>query len=162
MSYLQIHQVIDRIQGLHTQFGRELAALVVPADDPQGQMILKTIRDCEKHFENRLLSSIIDQDPAIMETWVQFIPDEEIQGFFQMLDPAHAKYEEDLLVTTHLFFTSLSVFYHQIAQQLQGAEMVTFLEDLAKFTEEQNAMLAWKTRDSDLHVPHPMNKSISM
>ncbi len=162
MSYLQIHQVINRIQGLHAQFGRELAGLGVPADDPQGLMILNTIRDCEQHFENRLVNSKIDEDSAIMETWVQFIPDEEIQIFFHMLDPTHVKYEEDLLVTTHLFFTSLGVFYHQIARQVQGPKIITFLEDLAKFTEEQNSMLAWKTRDSDLHVPRPMNKPISM
>ncbi|MCA9070582.1 MAG: hypothetical protein KDA84_16745 [Planctomycetaceae bacterium] len=150
MAYQQVREILETVRHFHRYFRREIEASYSTTQDPRSQFLLRSIRRGEQEMDLALGKYRKDGDQAVLDTWIQFVPSEEIQEvLFKKKIPDHSTPSE-VLEWKREFDASLVEFYRNIARQVSAPRTQELFESLATMTDQRLTDQSWQAREDEL------------
>ncbi len=147
MTYQKVGEIITRIREAHEKLRNALQEAEVGSTEGVRQDFLTALAAEESNLESELARH---QDATagsnILETWLQYVPDEEMQAVLK-----HSKFKPDMSVEETvaqktLFDQALFELYASLARQSSNRVQELF-ESLRDQTESQIVANNWNIRD---------------
>ncbi|MCA9009586.1 MAG: hypothetical protein KDB01_07565 [Planctomycetaceae bacterium] len=78
MNFQQVRDILKRVRERHRQFREILATAEQYISDARLQQIADEMRQHEQHWEAALARYRDDAENAVLELWIQYVPDETV------------------------------------------------------------------------------------
>lgn len=149
MSYQQVRDILNDIREHHRKFRKALAHV----EEQSGQKadvewIANGLRRHEEHWETALARYGREGEESILNTWVQFTPDESIR---EALDDLVVKPDMTLEDVTELavkFHTSLVETYATLSRAVSAPRAQELFSRLLELEQTVAAEQAWSGRNT--------------
>lgn len=150
MAYQQIKDVIAHIRNCHRLLRDGLEQSRVRTDDAATARLMEGLRQDEHQLQLALTRIGADDNPSVLETWLQYPPNELLTTALQ-----HVRFDKDMpidqIVARKQEFDQVML---QTYQQLQSAssapQFQEFFQHLIDYTETRIKNQSWAVRDSEL------------
>lgn len=150
MAYQQVKEILDAVRRFHQRLRRELEEAYPDTEDPRSKFLLRSLRRGEQEMDLALGKYEKSGESSVLETWVQYVPSEDIEAvLLSGKIPSHSS-PEDVLEWKLKFDESLATFYRQLADQIAAPRAKELFESLATLVEQRLSDQTWQTRDEDL------------
>lgn len=150
MAYEQVRDILEAVRHFHRHLRREMEEAYPNTEDPRSQFLLRSIRRSEQEMDLALGKYRKEGDETVLDTWIQYIPSEEVQRvLFEKKLPDHSS-PEDVLEWKQEFDASLADFYRNLARQVSAARAQELFESLAATTDQRVTDQAWQAREDEL------------
>lgn len=95
-----------------------------------------------------------DGTNSVLETWIQYIPDDDLQATILEGKLPPGATPDEVLEWRRKMDVALVDFYHQLASQVSATRAVELFESLAGLAEQRLTDHIWQGRDDDLAPNH--------
>jgi len=147
MSYAKARDILSHVRESHRRFSDTLAQIEQESNSEGIEWISKSFRHHERQWQMALAKSGGDDEEAILETWIQFIPSEKL---FQELD--------EIVVTPQMsidqvagaavqFHEALMHLYATLSSQVAAQRAREFFTRLWEHEKTVVSQQAWASRE---------------
>ncbi len=146
MSYAQVRDILSRVREGHQRFRDTLAHIEQESNNDGTEWIAKSFRQHEQHWQMALAKSGGDDQDAILNTWIQVVPSEEL---FSELDDIVVTPEmtlDDVVAAAVGFHSALVNLYRTLSTQVSAPRAKEFLTSLLEYEQTVVAQQAWAAR----------------
>lgn len=143
-----VSEILERIKGFHLRVRDQLLQRPTVSDDR-----LNFARDSICAHEERVIAALEDYvrdgDRAVLDTWVQFVPVEEIQQALSGTDLVTAASVDELLARKAAFDDAVIALYQHMAQETSAPHVVEAFSQLAAQAKKFATQQSWSLRDPE-------------
>lgn len=93
-SYQQIKDIIQILRRVHTEIGNLCKAGGATLGDTKVGLLLETFAQRQQHMVKFLDTSERGADDKVVETWIQFVPDEQVENRLKSMQAVETRPEE--------------------------------------------------------------------
>lgn len=142
MAAQQVYQILNAIRGVHRQLAERFRELDEAATDQRIQFLLEDMERRERKFDDCVGEYASEEDPAVLESWLQFVPDEttHIDHISERL--AEPQTLGALVEETLRLNSSLSDAYLILAEEAPTEQLKDLFMDLARMEERNDCHYA--------------------
>jgi hypothetical protein len=142
MPAQQVIEILDAIRDVHRRLAERYGELDQAATDERIQLMLEDMQQREQKFDQNIAAYESEEDPAVLETWLQFVPEEavHIERISERL--ATPRTIEELVEETLRLNSTLCDAYLVLAQEAPISELRDLFMDLAKLEERNDCHYA--------------------
>ena len=150
MAYQQVREILNSVRQFHRRLRHEVDAAYPGTDDPRAKFLLRSIRRGEQELDLALAKYAKEGERSVLDTWIQYVPTEEIETVLLSGElPPHSS-PEDILEWKLEFDASLADFYRQLADQVSAPRAKELLESQAALIEQRLSDQSWQAREEYL------------
>jgi hypothetical protein len=132
MPAAQVFSILDGIRQVHRQLAARYHELDKVATDERIQLLLEDMQKREQAFDDCIARYESEKSPAVLNTWLQFVPDEAVRIYHIAEQLTMPRTLEDLVEETLSLNTTLIDAYRLMADEAPTPELSTLFADLAK------------------------------
>lgn len=142
MPARQVIEILDAIRHVHRQLAERYRELDVAATDERIKLLLEDMERHEAAFDDCVAEYEADNDPAVLETWLQFVPEDalSIDDIKERLATPGSLSE--LVEETLCLNSSLANAYLTLAKEAPSPKVCELFTDLAKLEESNDCHYA--------------------
>lgn len=149
MSYRQVRDILNDIRDHHRRFRDALARV----DRESGgradvEYIAKALQRHEQHWQMALARYGSEGEDAILNTWLQFKPDETVLKELDELTVTRDMSVDDVADLAIRFHNRLVDSYAMLARAVSAPRVQAFFERLVELEQTVTAERAWSIRNS--------------
>lgn len=148
MAYRQISDILAQTREFHERIRGELDRNISIAEDVRTRKILQVVRGEQDAMVDVLNDYRENGDPLILETWIQYIPDEETQEILSESSFTAGMAPDDIIALKVRIDESLSEMYRRVGEQSSAPRVEEFFERLATQIDQRLKDLSWHVRES--------------
>jgi len=149
MSYQQVYDILSRIRAVHRRLRDDLERARPDAEDERTRFVLESIRRDEQAMNLALGSSQQEQGDLPLQTWIQYVPDEDSQRLLNETNFTEDMGPEEVVARKVEIDESLVSLYRRLAEQSSAPSVREFFERLAERTTQRLNDETWQIRDSE-------------
>jgi hypothetical protein len=141
-TYAPVREVVEYLQSVHAGLRDHCRRLAADTSDEKPKMLLETLGRHEEDLHRTLVSTAREQSQEILETWIQYLPNEPIDDELKSLSKIPAGgWEEasESVLNTHNYIID---FCQRIVRQLSAPQVEEFFLSLANVERKKNKLLA--------------------
>jgi hypothetical protein len=150
MTYEQVRDILNRIRSFHRRLRDELEQVRPTSKDRRTQFLLEALRRDEQAMNIALAKYQRHGGVNVLDTWIQYVPDEETQRlltenhFSSDMDP------EEMLARKAGIDKALADLYRSLSEQTSATQVGELFAGLAQQTLQRLTQESWKVLDDDL------------
>jgi hypothetical protein len=150
MTYEQVRDILSRIRSFHRRLRDELEQVRPTSKDRRTQFLLEALRRDEQAMNIALAKYQRHGGVNVLDTWIQYVPDEETQRlltenhFSSDMDP------EEMLARKAGIDQALADLYRSLSEQTSATQVGELFAGLAQQTLQRLTQESWKVLDDDL------------
>lgn len=149
MSYKQVRDILDVLRSFHRQLRDALEQVRPTSRDRRTQFLLESIRHDEQAMNVAIAMYQRHGGVNILQTWIQYIPDEETRRLLNTTHFTSDMSPEEMLSRKTRIDKSLADLYRQLAGQTSAARVAEFFDNLARHTDQRLLKESWSLVDDD-------------
>lgn len=154
MSYIQVKDFMDYARKSHRRF-RDAAVDVCSGPDDQCGAVLTFIKDEEREMDAALRQYEAQSADGIGETWLQYLPDEDLQNLLESIEEAGEVSAQDLLDFKRQFDTTMAQLYSQAANQVHAPRVREMFESMSTWLKRRREQEGWRNLELTEGEPPP-------
>lgn len=143
-----VSEILERIKSFHLRLRDQLLQRPTVSDSR-----LNFARDSMCSHEERVIAAlenyVREGDRAVLDTWMQFVPVEEIQQTLSNTDLITADSVDELLVRKAAFDEAVIALYQHLAQETAAPHVVEAFSQLAAQATKFATQQSWSLRDPE-------------
>lgn len=157
MTYQQVRDVVARIRTTHQQLRDALEGTEAETSDPRAQLMEKWLSQEEEQLQLTLAQYGVEGEKELLDTWLQYVPDEEVLDKLKSLEFRPNLPAEDLVARKMEFDQAMMAFLKQLADETSVPRVEEFFRTLLENAESRAASQAWSMREfqGDAEPPNP-------
>lgn len=139
MPARQVSEILDAVRGVHRQLADRYRELDQAASDERIKLLLEDMERRERQFDRCLARYGSEERPGVMNTWLQFVPEEvlKIDRLSERLTEPRSL--SQLVEETLELNSSLSEAYLALAKQAPTPDIEELFTDLANLEESNDS-----------------------
>lgn len=153
MTYQQVRDVVETIRGAHQQMRDALEAPRTRTQDRRTETLLAALRQEEQQLQLALARFGTDGSSGILDTWLQYVPDEELRQELDDVDFSPEMTAEDIVGRKLQFDQALIALLGQLTEETAVPRVQELFQALLDHARSQASDEAWGIRDADLAEP---------
>lgn len=157
MTYEQVRDVLDRIRSFHRRLRDELEQVRRAATDERSQFLLNALRRDEQAMNVALADYERHGGANVLDTWIQYVPDEETERLLQTTHFTPEMGPVDMLNRKVRIDQALAGLYQSLAEQTSATRAGELFAGLAEQTLQRLSRESWKILDDDLAPSEPQD-----
>ncbi len=150
MTYQSVREILENVRRFHRRLRREVEAAEQTIGDRRSDYLLESFRRGEREMDRALAQYENEGDSAVLDTWIQYVPTEDLERFLNESPMPTGEKPEDVVEWKQEFDKALAAFYRQLADQDSAPRVQEFFESLAAMVEQRIANEGWAARDEEL------------
>jgi len=132
MAAQQVFQILDSIRHVHRQLADRYRELSQVATDERIQLLLSDMEHRERKFNKCVAQYEASGNPAVLNTWLQFVPDEAVEIDQLAERIAVPQTLEDLVDATLRLNSTLIEAYLELALEAPTSDVRDLFTDLSR------------------------------
>ncbi len=137
MPAQQVVQILDAIREVHRRLADRYRELSDATTDDRLQLLLDDMQRREEQFDDCVAQYELNEPPAILHTWLQFVPEEAVKVSDLARKLAAPRTLEELVEETLRLNSTLCDAHLALSREAPIPELRDLFRDLANI-EEQN------------------------
>lgn len=142
MASQKVISVLESIRNVHQQLAARYRELEETETDERIKLLLEDMQRRERKFDDCIAQYESDQHPVVLQTWLQFVPDEAVQIDHIAERLARPRSLEDLVEETLRLNSVLCEAYRTLANEAPIPEVADLFADLARLEESNECHYA--------------------
>ncbi|GEM_PF-799113 len=146
MNYKQVRDILDGVRDCHRRFRDALADALQHMKAEDADEIVDAMRQREQRWQLTLAEYEKDGADSVLDTWVQFVPDEAIK---QQLDAIHITSEitiDEIAEMAMNFHNALIGLYTVLAGEVTAPRVQQLFSSLLELEQTVAAEQTWSLR----------------
>lgn len=145
MAYCQVKEILHRVRNYHRKLRNALEKARCEAEDDQAEAVLRWAREGEEQANRALAEYSRDggSDHLVLETWLQYIPDEHVQEKLANIHFTPEMTAEEIVARLLEFDEALTDFYQQLADQVTAPRVKEFFDSQVEWLQRRKEQGAW-------------------
>lgn len=159
MTYQQVRDVVARIRAAHQQLRDALEQPRTRAKDARTRQMLENLRQEEQQLQIALAQSRSHEADDLLNTWLQYVPDEELVRTIAEIEFTPEMSAEDVVARKLHFDQALIDLLRQLSQETAVPRVQEFFGSLLEQAESRASQQSWSLREfqGDAEPPQPQN-----
>lgn len=147
MAYRQVRDILKDIEGFHRTLARFYREWESRSRDERAQALLAHVRRHEEFFKQSLARYEPRAAQGILDTWIQYPPDEQLNGALAEIEFHPDMCVDDVAEVVLRMDAALLEAYRQLADSTAAPSVSELFETLLELEETKNRSDAWSARD---------------
>ena len=147
MAYQQVREILQSVRQFHRRLRLAAENEYGDNNDPRSQFLLKSLSRSEQEMGHALKEYENEGNRAVLETWIQYIPDDDLQATILGENPPPGASPLEILEWRREIDVALGEIYRQLARQVSAPRAAELFESLAGLPEQRLADHVWQGRD---------------
>lgn len=154
MAYYQVKEILQRVRNYHRQLRNALENARCETEDDQAEVVLRWAREDEQQANRALAdySSEGGKDHTVLETWLQYVPDEQVQEKLANIHFTPEMSAEEIVARVLEFDEALTNFYQQLADQVTAPRVKEFFDSQVDWLQRRKEQGAWTVLEMQDHT----------
>lgn len=150
MTYQQIGDTLNLIRRFHQQFRDALEAIEGQTDHSSTDWIAEGLRQHEQHWQMALAEYGDEDEDAVLNTWIRFIPDQPIRDELDAIVVTRDLSAEEVSQLAIRFHSALMELYETLAKNSSTPRVQEVFSRLMELEQSVAARQAWSVRSPQL------------
>lgn len=147
MSYLQITDILAQLIDSLAEIRRATQSAMLTSHDSRTRKMLTAIEAEHGQIQIGLTEYRRDGDPGVLGTWMQFVPNEELNRIVLVTEFAPEMDADEVVARKQAFDRELIEFYEHIANCSNNSGVVDLFSQLRLEAETRAANQGWFVRE---------------
>ncbi|QDU38598.1 hypothetical protein Mal4_29270 [Maioricimonas rarisocia] len=148
MAYHQVRDIFEQVRKFHREFRNALLESEPHQHDLDVEALIELARDEERADEACLARYSSDAEPNILDTWIQYVPDEGVVRTIQEAEVSPGMDLNEIIEKKIEFDDALVQLYAQLGDQVSGPRLQEAFRSLHDLTVRRREQDAWKLLDT--------------
>ncbi|MCA9108537.1 MAG: hypothetical protein KDA52_01200 [Planctomycetaceae bacterium] len=159
MTYKQVRDVVNLMRRSHQQLREVLERPRSRSGDTRTQLILEALRRDEHELQIALARHGAEGQAALLDTWLQYVPDDEIQQTLNSIDFTPEMTADEVVVRKLEFDRSIKDLLRVLAEQTAVPCVQEFFTALLENLESRMVQRAWSVREYQAGAEPPTQEA---
>lgn len=147
MAYRQVRDILKDIRDCHRTLADFYEDWEHHAQDQRAQAVLRHVGNHEEFFTEALARYEPRAAEGILDTWIQYPPDETLKDAFEEVELTPETSVDDVVEVVLRMDRALIDAYRQLADSTAAPRVTELFESLLELEETKNRNDAWSARD---------------
>ena len=155
MTYQQVRDVISQMRKAHQRIRDALEEPQSESPDPRTRMMLEALQQEEQELQKVLARSGAQEDDGLLDTWLQYVPDEEVQQVLACMEFAADMPADEIVARKREFDQAMADLLRRLADETSVPRVEEFFRRLLENIETRTAQKAWSLREYQAEAEPP-------
>ena len=146
MNFQQVRDILNCVREYHRQFSDVISSVAQHSSDSRVEQIAMAMRQHEQHWQTTLANYRKDGEIAMLETWIQYVPDEPLHGQLEKIAMNADITIDDLTSIAVGFREALISLYSTLATSVSVPRVQQLFAQLLEMEESTLRQYAWMMR----------------
>jgi hypothetical protein len=146
MTYRKVGDILDAIRDYHKQFRQKLEDVEGAADFTLTESLAEQLQVHEQQWQIALKEYGDQGEYAVLNTYIQYIPDDALQNFFQSVAVTSQMSTDDVRQLVMRFHSALVDLYGTLKDEVSAPRVKEFFVRLHDLEQSLIAEQAWSGR----------------
>ncbi|MAT14582.1 MAG: hypothetical protein CMJ46_04850 [Planctomyces sp.] len=147
MAYETVRNIVELIRDKHRQMRDALEAPRARAKSPKVAVTLEYLQKDEQELQLMLGNAQSTGEKEVLDTWLQYIPDEELQATVAQTEFTPDMSVEDIIEEKMKFDQAMIEFLDHNIRETSIPRVEEFFKSLRDHVQSRAAQHAWATRE---------------
>ena len=153
LTFQRVRDVYETAACCREQLRDKLREIRCSREPAPEMTVLELLEEDERQTAAGLRRALEESEPAILDTWLQYVPDEETRRTLTELNLSAEMPVEDIVGRKQRFDQALAAMYRQLAREVSAERVVDIFNGLADEVDSRAARASWSTRGSEESIP---------
>jgi|TARA_R110001592_G_scaffold316202_1_gene592493 hypothetical protein len=150
MAYHKVQDILELVESFHKQMRQALDRVSQEADSDSVEWLSHQLRQHELHWEAALSGYEKRVAEGVLDTWLQYFPDEEVRRQIDAIEIKRDMTIDDLIDLNVRFRQALINLYETLSQASSAPRVHELFQQLQEYEQAVIAQQSKKQQDSEL------------
>lgn len=146
-SYKQVRDVLQHVRTFHRRLREYYEDASEQTSNERIELLLEFLSDHEKDLERGLSRYEPQAAEGILNTWMQYVPDDVLERAFAEIPLHEDSSEEEIIDAATRFIDALVDLYATLVQSTEAPRVKELFASLLELEKTRREHFAWSMRD---------------